>query len=50
MSGEAREALPMLPVLCRDIVLRVDGVMSFQKPHWLLPLPVVGGGQPITRH
>lgn len=49
MSAE-RAGQPILRVLLRDVVLARGVAHLIQKPHWLLPLPVVGGGMPITRH
>lgn len=50
MSAQA-DGQPLVMATVRDVLLRAaPGASVVQKPHWLLPLPVVGGGVPITRH
>ena len=50
MSLEARGQGPLSLVLARDVRLTLAGVSIVVKPYYLHPLPVVGGGAPITRH
>ncbi len=50
MSAE-KDGPPIIMPVVRDVMLRAGpGASLVQKPYWLLPLPVVGGGMPITRH
>lgn len=50
VSLEARGQGPLSLVLARDVRLTLAGVSIVVKPFYLHPLPVVGGGVPITRH
>lgn len=49
MSGE-RSGAPIILALVRDVVLAPTATHLIPKDYRTLPLPVVGGGAPITRH
>lgn len=50
MSLEARGQGALCLLLVKDATLTPAGISIVAKPYWLHPLPVVGGGAPITRH
>jgi len=49
LSAESDGDIVFVPVV-RDAVLTDGGTVETRKRPQLLPLPVVGGGAPITRH
>lgn len=49
MSAE-RAGVPIILALVRDVVLAPKVTHMILKDYRTLPLPVVGGGAPITRH